>query len=158
MNRYPLWKNLLVLVVLLVAGLYALPNLYGDDPAVQISAGRTATVDLDLADKAEKALKEAGIDYKGVQLEDDKLLIRLTSADNQLKAKDVLSKTLVGDYIIALNLASTTPHWLASMGAEPMNLGLDLRGGVHFLMQVDMDAAVKIIAGTCRSMGVEVEG
>jgi preprotein translocase subunit SecD len=143
MNRYPLWKNLLVLIVLLVAGLYALPNLYGDDPAVQISAGRTATVDLALADKAEKALKTAGIEYKGAQLEDDKLLIRLTSADSQLKAKDVLSKSLVGDFIIALNLASTTPHWLASLGAEPMNLGLDLRGGVHFLMQVDMDAAVK---------------
>ena len=104
MNRYPLWKNLLVLIVLLVAGLYALPNLYGDDPAVQISAGRTATVDLALADKAEKALKTAGIEYKGAQLEDDKLLIRLTSADNQLKAKDALSKALVGDYIIALNL------------------------------------------------------
>lgn len=143
MNRYPLWKNLLVLIVLLVAGMYAMPNLFGDDPAVQISAGRSATVDLALVDKAETALKEAGIEYKGVELEDEKLLIRLISSDSQLRAKDVLHQTLVGDYIIALNLASTTPDWLSSLGAEPMNLGLDLRGGVHFLMEVDMDAAVK---------------
>jgi preprotein translocase subunit SecD len=143
MNRYPLWKNLLVLAVLLIATIFALPNLYGDDPAIQISAGRSATVDLDLVDKAETALKEADITYKGAALEDGKLLIRLMSEDSQLKAKDVLSKTLLGDYIIALNLAPTTPGWLQSLGAEPMNLGLDLRGGVHFLMQVDMDAAVK---------------
>lgn len=143
MNRYPMWKNLLVLVVLIVATIFAMPNLFGDDPAVQISAGRSATVDLDLADRAETALKEAGIDYKGIELEDDKLLVRLTSADSQLQAKEVLNQTLTGDYIIALNLAPTTPDWLASLGAEPMNLGLDLRGGVHFLMEVDMFAAVK---------------
>ena len=143
MNRYPLWKNLLVLAVLLVAGVYAMPNLFGDDPAVQVSAGRASTVDLALVDKAETALKQAGIEYKGVQLEDDKLLIRLMSADAQLKAKEVLNQNLLGDYIIALNLASTTPGWLSALGAEPMNLGLDLRGGVHFLMEVDMDAAVK---------------
>ncbi|MTI64963.1 protein translocase subunit SecD [Methylophaga sp.] len=143
MNRYPMWKNLLVLVVLIVATIFAMPNLFGDDPAVQISAGRSATVDLDLADKAETALKQAGIDYKGIELEDDKLLVRLTSADSQLQAKEVLNQTLTGDYIIALNLAPTTPDWLAALGAEPMNLGLDLRGGVHFLMEVDMVAAVK---------------
>lgn len=143
MNRYPLWKNLLVLIVLIVAGIYAMPNLFGDDPAVQISAGRTSTVDLALVDKAETALKEAGIEYKGAELEDEKLLIRLMSADSQLRAKEVLSQNLLGDYIIALNLASTTPDMLASLGAEPMNLGLDLRGGVHFLMEVDMNAAVK---------------
>ncbi|MCX4193882.1 protein translocase subunit SecD [Methylophaga sp. OBS1] len=143
MNRYPMWKNLLVLIVLIVATIFAMPNLFGDDPAVQISAGRSATVDLALADTAETALKEAGIDYKGIELEDDKLLVRLTSADSQLQAKEVLNQTLTGDYIIALNLAPTTPDWLASLGAEPMNLGLDLRGGVHFLMEVDMFAAVK---------------
>jgi preprotein translocase subunit SecD len=138
-----MWKNLLVLIVLIVATIFAMPNLFGDDPAVQISAGRSATVDLALADTAETALKEAGIDYKGIELEDDKLLVRLTSADSQLQAKEVLNQTLTGDYIIALNLAPTTPDWLASLGAEPMNLGLDLRGGVHFLMEVDMFAAVK---------------
>ncbi|WP_438971121.1 protein translocase subunit SecD [Methylophaga sp.] len=143
MNRYPLWKNLLVLIVLLFAGIYAMPNLFGDDPAVQISAGRTSTVDLALVDKAETALKEAGIEYKGVALEDEKLLIRLMSADSQLQAKDVLNQTLQDDFIIALNLAPNTPDWLSSLGAEPMNLGLDLRGGVHFLMEVDMNAAVK---------------
>mgnify|MGYP000339072072 CR=1 FL=1 len=143
MNRYPLWKNLLVLVVLIVATIYAMPNLFGDDPAVQISADRSATVDLDLVDKIETALKQAGIDYKGIELEDNKLLVRLTSADSQLRAKDILNQTLTGDYIIALNLAPTTPDWLAALGAEPMNLGLDLRGGVHFLMEVDMVAAVK---------------
>jgi len=143
MNRYPLWKNLLVLIVLIVAGIYAMPNLFGDDPAVQISAGRASTVDLALVDKAETALKEAGIEYKGAALEDEKLLIRLTSADSQLKAKEVLNQALQDDFIIALNLAPNTPEWLSSLGAEPMNLGLDLRGGVHFLMEVDMNAAVK---------------
>lgn len=143
MNRYPLWKNLLVLIVLIVAGIYAMPNLFGDDPAVQISAGRASTVDLALVDKAETALKEAGIEYKGAELEDEKLLIRLTSADSQLKAKEVLNQALQDDFIIALNLAPNTPDWLSSLGAEPMNLGLDLRGGVHFLMEVDMNAAVK---------------
>jgi preprotein translocase subunit SecD len=143
MNRYPLWKNLLVLIVLIAAAVFAMPNLFGDDPAVQISAGRTATVDLTLMEKAETALQEADIEYKGAELESDKLLIRLTSNDSQLKAKEVLTQTLLGDYIIALNLAPTTPEWLASLGAEPMNLGLDLRGGVHFLMEVDMVVAVK---------------
>lgn len=143
MNRYPLWKNLLVLVVLIAAAVFAMPNLFGDDPAVQISAGRTATVDLALMEKAETALQEADVEYKGAELEADKLLIRLTSNDSQLKAKEVLTQSLVGDYIIALNLAPTTPEWLASLGAEPMNLGLDLRGGVHFLMEVDMVVAVK---------------
>lgn len=143
MNRYPLWKNLLVLIVLMVATVYAMPNLFGDDPAVQISAGRTATVDLDLVNQAETTLKDAGIDYKGVELEAEKLLIRLNSPGEQLRAKDLLSTSLPEDYIVALNLAPTTPNWLASLGAEPMNLGLDLRGGVHFLMEVDMDAAVK---------------
>ena len=127
MNRYPLWKNLLVLIVLIVAGIYAMPNLFGDDPAVQISAGRASTVDLALVDKAETALKEAGIEYKGAALEDEKLLIRLTSADSQLKAKEVLNQALQDDFIIALNLAPNTPDWLSSLGAEPMNLGLDLR-------------------------------
>jgi preprotein translocase subunit SecD len=143
MNRYPLWKNLLVLIVLMVATVYAMPNLFGDDPAVQISAGRTTTVDLDLVNQAETALKDAGIELKGAELGEDKLLIRLTSPGEQLRAKEILSQTLPEDFIIALNLAPTTPSWLASLGAEPMNLGLDLRGGVHFLMEVDMDAAVK---------------
>lgn len=143
MNHYPLWKNLLIVVIVVVGIFYALPNLYGDDPAVQVSAGRQGTVDLALVSKVEAALKAASISYKRAELEDDRLMVRFADADTQLKAKEVLNNAIVGDYIIALNLAPTTPGWLASLGAEPMNLGLDLRGGVHFLMEVDMDAAVK---------------
>jgi preprotein translocase subunit SecD len=144
MNHYPLWKNLLVAAVIVIGIFYALPNLYGDDPAVQVSAGRQGAVDLALVSKVEAALKAESISYKRAELEDDRLMVRFADADTQLKAKEVLNNAIVGDYIIALNLAPTTPGWLAALGAEPMNLGLDLRGGVHFLMEVDMDAAVKL--------------
>jgi len=143
MNQYPLWKNLLIAAVIVIAGLYAMPNLYDDDFAVQVSSGRYGKVDLELMAKAETALKAESVEYKRAELEDDRLLIRFADADTQLKAKDVLQTAVTGDYIIALNLAPTTPAWLAGIGGEPMNLGLDLRGGVHFLMEVDMDAAVK---------------
>ncbi|RKZ94205.1 MAG: protein translocase subunit SecD [Gammaproteobacteria bacterium] len=144
MNHYPLWKNLLIAAIIVIGIFYALPNLYGDDPAVQVSAGRQGTVDLALVSKVEAALKAESISYKRAELEDDRLMVRFADADTQLKAKDVLHNAIKGDYIIALNLAPTTPGWLAVFGAEPMNLGLDLRGGVHFLMEVDMDAAVKL--------------
>jgi preprotein translocase subunit SecD len=143
MNQYPLWKNLLIAAVIVIAGLYAMPNLYDDDFAVQVSSGRYGKVDLELMAKAESALKAESVEYKRAELQDDRLLIRFADADTQLKAKDVLQTAVTGDYIIALNLAPTTPAWLAGIGGEPMNLGLDLRGGVHFLMEVDMDAAVK---------------
>ncbi len=143
MNHYPLWKNLLIVAVIVFGGLFALPNLFGDDPAVQVSAGRSGKVDLALMGQVETALNAQSVSYKRVEMEDGRLLVRLTDADGQLKAKDVLSNALTGDYTVALNLAPTTPSWLAAVGAEPMNLGLDLRGGVHFLMEVDMDAAVK---------------
>jgi len=143
MNQYPLWKNLLIAAVIVIAGLYAMPNLYDDDFAVQVSSGRYGKVDLELMAKAESALKAESVEYKRAELEDDRLLIRFADADTQLKAKDVLQTAVTGDYIIALNLAPTTPAWLAGIGGEPMNLGLDLRGGVHFLMEVDMEAALK---------------
>jgi preprotein translocase subunit SecD len=143
MNQYPLWKNLLIAAVIIIAGLYAMPNLYDDDFAVQVSSGRYGKVDLELMAKAESALKAESVEYKHAELEDDRLLIRFGDAETQLRAKDILSTTVNGDYIIALNLAPTTPAWLAGIGGEPMNLGLDLRGGVHFLMEVDMDAALK---------------
>lgn len=143
MNHYPLWKNLLIVAVLVFGGLFALPNLFGDDPAVQVSAGRNGKVDLALMSQVETALKAQSVAYKRVEMEYGRLLVRLTDADMQLKAKDVLSNAITGDYTVALNLAPTTPSWLAAIGAEPMNLGLDLRGGVHFLMEVDMNAAVK---------------
>ena len=143
MNHYPLWKNVLILVVIIIGGFFAMPNLYGDDPAIQVSAGRSGTIDLALMSDVETALKSASISYKGATLDDGRLLVRFMDADTQLRAKEVLNSAIEGDYIVALNLASTTPDWLAMFGAEPMNLGLDLRGGVHFLMEVDMDAAVK---------------
>lgn len=143
MNQYPLWKNLLVAAVIAIAVLFALPNLYDDDFAVQVSSGRYGNVDLELMAKVESALKAESIEYKQAELEAERLLVRFADADTQLKAKEIINNTVEGDYIIALNLAPTTPAWLAGIGGEPMNLGLDLRGGVHFLMEVDMDAAVK---------------
>lgn len=143
MNHYPLWKNLLIVAVILLGALYALPNVFGDDPAVQVSAGRNGKVDMALMTQVEAALKAKSVAYKRVEMEDGRLLVRLTNADDQLKAKDVLSNAITGDYIVALNLAPTTPAWLQAIGAEPMNLGLDLRGGVHFLMEVDMASAEK---------------
>ena len=144
MNHYPMWKNLLVFVVLLVGFIFALPNIYGDEPAVQLSSsGRGGVVDLALVSKVEEQLKTAGLEYRRVELERDRLMVRFVDDETQLKAKTLLSKDLGEDYVIALNLAAATPDWLKGFGAEPMNLGLDLRGGVHFLMEVDMVAAEK---------------
>jgi len=144
MNRYPLWKNLLVVAVIVTAIIYAMPNLFGDDPAVQVSAGRLNSVDLQLVNEIESSLKQAEIPYKGVVLEENRLLIRFSEADEQLEARELIQQKLSSeDYIVALNLAPNTPAWLQSLGAEPMNLGLDLRGGVHFLMEVDMNAVLK---------------
>jgi len=143
MNHYPAWKNILIIAVIVIGGFFALPNLYGDDPAVQVSVARQGSVDLVLVEQVETALSAASIDYKGVVLKEGRLLVRFADSTTQLQAKEVISQTVGLNYIVALNLATTTPSWLASMGAEPMNLGLDLRGGVHFLMEVDMNAAVK---------------
>ena len=144
MNRYPLWKNLLVVAVIVTAIIYAMPNLFGDDPAVQVSAGRLNSVDLQLVNEIESTLKQAEISYKGVVLEENRLLIRFSEANEQLEARELIQQKLSSeDYIVALNLAPNTPAWLQSLGAEPMNLGLDLRGGVHFLMEVDMNAVLK---------------
>ena len=143
MNRNPMWKNVLVIAVIFLGGFFAMPNLYDKDAAVQVSAGRYGKVDLALMSKVELALKAQSVAYIGAELKGDRLLVRLADATTQLKAKKILDETIKGDYTIALNLASTTPSWLSGMGAEAMNLGLDLRGGVHFLMDVDMDAAIK---------------
>lgn len=144
MNQYPAWKNALVLAVIIIGGFFAMPNLYDKDPAVQVSAGRYGSIDLELMTKVEAALKAESINYTGAELQDNRLLVRLSDNETQLQAQEVLKNEIKGDYTIALNLASTTPSWLSSMGAEAMNLGLDLRGGVHFLMEVDMEAAVKL--------------
>ncbi|MGD8932477.1 MAG: protein translocase subunit SecD, partial [Chromatiales bacterium] len=142
MNQYPLWKNILVLLVVLVGSLYALPNLYDQDPSMEISGTRRADVSEDTVKRVTEALQQAGIEAKGVTLRDAKILIRFKSSEDQLKAQDVIEKALGYDYNQALTLAPDLPDWLRSLGAEPMYLGLDLRGGIYVLIDVDMDAAV----------------
>jgi len=141
MNKYPLWKNLLIALVLLAGVVYALPNLYGDDPSVQVLATRSGKMDSATLDRLEQTLKAQGIELKRAELSGDTLLLRFSSTEPQLKAYELVRETLGGNYAVALNLAPATPAWLQMLDAAPMYLGLDLRGGVHFLMQVDMDAA-----------------
>ena len=143
MNRYPLWKYLLILAVVLVGTIYALPNLYGDDPALQISPLRGAVLDEGTRQRVEEELKDAGLSYRSMTLEKQRLTIRFADTETQLKARDRLSQALGERYVVALTLLPAMPQWLASLGAAPMYLGLDLRGGVHFLMEVDMDAAIR---------------
>ena len=145
LNKYPLWKNLLVIFVVLVAALYALPNIYGEDPAVQISADRQATIDTATLDRVRNTLSSENISPKSVALEEQQILVRLNSDNEQLKAREALVDSLGDNYIVALNLAPATPEWLKTVGAQPMKLGLDLRGGVHFLMEIDMDEAMRKI-------------
>lgn len=142
MNRYPWWKNLLIILVLLLGIFFALPNIYGENPALQISK-RNAVMDQAAVDKAVAALKAANIPVKSARLEDKDGLIQFSSTDSQLKAVNIVREALGEDYPVALNLAPAAPRWMQDMGAKPMYLGLDLRGGVHFLMQIDMQAAIK---------------
>ena len=143
MNQYPLWKYLLLVFVLVIGLLYALPNVYGEDPALQISGSRNATLDTAAKDKVISALEAANIPVKTAELKPDQLLIRFNDTETQLKAVDFVKSALGTGYIVALNLAPATPDWLNKVNALPMYLGLDLRGGVHFLMEVDMQAAVE---------------
>jgi len=143
LNRYPWWKNTLIILILLVGVIYALPNLYGEDPAVQIIGDRGAPVNDALSNQVKQVLDNNHFAYKEVQLSNNRILVRLKSADNQLQAKDAVKEALGDNYIVALNLAPATPAWLTALGATPIKLGLDLRGGVHFLMEVDIDSAVK---------------
>jgi preprotein translocase subunit SecD len=142
-NRFPLWKNSLVLIIFVIGLVYSLPNLYGDDPSVQVSSPQAAKLGQEQANQVETAIKAAGIGVKAFEFKDERVLARFNNTDDQLKAADLLRDTLGSDYTVALNLAPTTPVWLQAIGAEAMYLGLDLRGGVHFLLEVDMDAAVK---------------
>ncbi|REC93502.1 protein translocase subunit SecD [Kushneria indalinina] len=143
LNRYPLWKYLLILLVFIVGVLYALPNLYPKDPAIQISAASSGTtVDSSQMDRVDQTLEQAGIAVKSRELADGTALIRLENGSQQSAARDMVSQSLGQGYTVALNLADSTPQWLQAIGAKPMNLGLDLRGGVHFLLEVDMDAAI----------------
>jgi len=143
LNRYPLWKNLLILCVLVVAAIYAAPNFYPEDYAVQVSGTREAyKVDSALIERLEQDLTQAGIDFKSTEQAEGSGLLRFADSDAQLRAKDLIARELGNDYVVALNLAPTTPDWLSAIGAGPMKLGLDLRGGVHFLLEVDMAQAV----------------
>ena len=137
-NRYPLWKNILVVLILAMGVIYAVPNLYHPDPAIQITgeSGGTEMTPV-MQEQAVAALQQAQIDIKATEFSKGSILIRLVSREQQLAAKDAVEKALGGDFIVALNLASTTPAWLTSIGAKPMKLGLDLAGGVHFLLEVD---------------------
>ncbi len=143
LNRFPLWKTLLVIITLAVSTLYALPNLYPDDFAVQISGTRQEVkVDDRTIDRITRALDESKISYKAAEAADGAGLIRFVDGEAQLVGREVIGRTLGETYTVALNLAPTTPDWLTSIGAGPMKLGLDLRGGVHFLLEVDMVTAV----------------
>lgn len=161
MNRYAIWKYVVLGIALLLGAFYTLPNFYGEAPAVQISAAKaTAKVDLGVQDRVESALKAAGLTPELLALEGSSLKVRFDSTDAQIKAKDAIQQALVPDvndpsYVVALNLLARSPAWLSAMHAAPMYLGLDLRGGVHFMLQVDMPAALnkkaESLAGDIRS-------
>ena len=148
MNRYPLWKYAIIVVALLIGALYTLPNFFGEAPAVQVSSGKaTLKLDTGMVDRVQKVLDQASIKPDRISFDGGSVRARFTDTDTQIKAKDAIARALNPDpadpsYIVALNLISRSPAWLTSMRALPMYLGLDLRGGVHFLMQVDMRAAL----------------
>jgi len=147
LNQTPIWKYILVVFMLGVCTLYALPNLYGEDHAVQISSGRDTAVSLQMVDDVKASLENANIPFKAVEFEDERILVRLNDSDTQLVARENLDKKLGDDYFVAMNLAPDTPEWLERLGGTPMKLGLDLRGGVHFLMEVDMNSAIDTSVG-----------
>ena len=148
MNRYPVWKYVVIVISLLLGTVYTLPNFFGEAPAVQVSSGKaTVKVDTSTLQKTEEALKAAGITPQTLALEGSSIRVRLDTTDEQLKAKDAIEKALIPDasnpsFVVALNLVTRSPAWLTSLSAAPMYLGLDLRGGVHFMLQVDMQAAL----------------
>ncbi|HHF2882074.1 TPA: protein translocase subunit SecD [Vibrio diabolicus] len=147
LNRYPLWKYLMVFFAIITAALYALPNIYGEDPAIQVTGARGASVDMSTLDAVTTALDKEQLSHKSIALENGSILVRFNDTDTQISARDVISEAIGKDTIVALNLAPSTPDWLEAIGASPLKLGLDLRGGVHFLMEVDMDAAMEKLVG-----------
>lgn len=162
MNRYALWKYVILVIAVVVGGLYALPNVFGEAPAVQVSVAKTSmTLDLGTVTRVEEAIKAAGLSADAVSLDGNSIKARFASTDAQLKAKDAIQKALNPDanepsFVVALNLLSRSPAWLTALHASPMYLGLDLRGGVHFMLQVDMQAALskkaESLAGDLRSV------
>lgn len=141
-NQYPWWKNLLIIFVLMVGVLFALPNIYGDDPAIQITQARAGILDSTVHENLGQALAEASLEVKSIESNDRQAMVRFYDTETQLKAIDFIKEKLGARYVVALNLAPATPQWLQNISGLPMYLGLDLRGGVHFLMEVDMDFAV----------------
>lgn len=143
LNRFPLWKNLMIIIVTLIGSLYALPNLYGEDPSVQISGTRGHEATIETLTQVNNALALLNISPKATQLENGSILVRLEKDDQQLPAKEKIAEVLGDKYSVALNLAPATPTWLTDIGGSPMKRGLDLRGGVRFLMEVDMNTAMQ---------------
>lgn len=143
-NRYPVWKYLLILAVVVLGFIYALPNIYGDYPAVQITGANAAVaVDASTIAAVQTSLQQAQVNYDNLQQDGPYLMLRFNSTDAQLKAKEALQQTLGDNYLVAINLEPAVPNWLKKLRAEPMKLGLDLRGGVHFLLQVDIDSVLQ---------------
>lgn len=144
-NKFPLWKNLMILLIISFGFVYAAPNLFPPDPAIQLSGQSGAMViDQAVLNKVEKSLNEVGIEHFAGEADGESLLVRLQDIKMQLRAKEVIQAEMGGNYIVALNLAPTTPDWLSSLGGVPMKLGLDLSGGVHFLLEVDLDSALAV--------------
>ena len=158
MNKYPLWKYALLLIIIILGLIYGAPNLFGEDPAVQVTATSKAPMDDKVEQNIKDTLKTQNLPYKSFeQLDPKSILIRFPSAEVQLRAKDVLKATLGEDYTVALNLAARTPAWLDAFGAKPMKLGLDLRGGVHFLLAIDVDSLIESrLNGDRRGIGDEM--
>jgi preprotein translocase subunit SecD len=143
MNRYPMWKNIFIAIVILIGFIYTIPNFFGESPAVQITPAKSTTkLDPALLGQVEEIFKKENIAFDGIYLDARGVKARFKNTDTQIKAKDILQANLGNDYTVALNLLSRSPDWLRNLGAKPMYLGLDLRGGVHFLLQVDMKAAL----------------
>ncbi|WP_144213916.1 protein translocase subunit SecD [Shewanella donghaensis] len=143
LNKYPMWKNIMVMIIVAVGAFYATPNLFGEDHAVQVVATRGAEVTTSTLSTVNGLLESKGIAVKRAELEDGQLLVRVQNSDQQLLAKEAIAEALGEKYTVALNLAPATPEWLEALGGSPMKFGLDLRGGVHFLMEVDMGEAIR---------------
>lgn len=148
LNRYPLWKNILIFGVIVLCTILALPNLFGEDPSIQISPTRDTQINSELVARVDTVLKENHFDVKRIEESQDQILIRFKDTEEQLKAKDLLDGVLQDQYLTALNLAPDMPEWLSSLGLQPMYLGLDLRGGVHFLLEIDMEGLITQLTNT----------
>lgn len=157
MNQYPLWRYILLAVLIIIGVIYALPNLYGEDPAIQITTKDSSALSAQVIPKVASSLKAQNIAYESIKKTDNNILIRFPDTETQLKAQDIVSATLGSNYSVALNLAPRTPKWLQAIGARPMKLGLDLRGGIHFLLNVDVGAMVKLQEiGDMHTMGTDL--